>query len=68
MPAIEPYTNSLCPRCQASRLLDWTELTGEEKFLAERLPASAEFTKKERKKHRYCRRCWFEESFQARLA
>jgi len=39
----------------------WADLTGEQKFLAEKLPASAEFTAEERKKHRFCTRCWFED-------
>ena len=38
----------------------WDELTGDERLLAERLPLSAEFTLGERKKHRFCTRCWFE--------
>jgi hypothetical protein len=40
----------------------WTELTGEQKFLVERLPGSADFTEGERKKHRFCTRCWFEDA------
>ena len=39
----------------------WTELDADEKFLVERLPASAEFESEERRKHRFCTRCWFEE-------
>jgi hypothetical protein len=39
----------------------WPDLTDEQKMLAERLPASSEFTPTERKKHRFCERCWFEE-------
>ena len=39
----------------------WSELDADEKFLAERLPASVEFAGEERRKHRYCTRCWFEE-------
>jgi hypothetical protein len=38
----------------------WDQLTEEEQFLALRLPASADFTPEERKKHRFCTRCWFE--------
>jgi hypothetical protein len=40
---------------------DWDELTDDEKLLAERLPASAEYSTAERKKHRFCVRCWYEE-------
>ncbi len=39
----------------------WRELTEEEQMLAERLPASAEWPLSQRKKHRFCVRCWFEE-------
>jgi hypothetical protein len=39
----------------------WEELSGEQKFLVERLPMSAEFSPDQRKKHRFCERCWFEE-------
>ena len=38
----------------------WAELTEEQKLLAERLPMSAEYPFKERKKHRFCTRCWYE--------
>lgn len=40
----------------------WDELNDEQKFLAERLPVSAEYSAAERKKHRFCTRCWFEET------
>ena len=40
----------------------WTQLTDDEKFLAERLPMSAEYTPQERKRHRYCTQCWHEET------
>lgn len=50
-----------CPKCGESRMKTWDELTDEQKFLAERLPASAEFTSDKRKKHRFCDRCWFED-------
>lgn len=52
--------NKICPRCGSMRLKQWSDLTDDEKFLAERLPASGEYTKEERKKHRFCTRCWFE--------
>jgi hypothetical protein len=50
-----------CPRCGAMKFKSWSELTDDEKFLAERFPASAEYSKEERKKHRFCTRCWYEE-------
>ncbi len=51
-----------CPRCLLPGLKTWAELTAEEQFLAVRLPASAEFTPEQRKKHRFCTRCWYEVS------
>jgi hypothetical protein len=42
------------------RLKRWDELERDEKIAAERLPGSAHFSKDERKKHRFCTRCWFE--------
>lgn len=50
-----------CPKCHFPRIKTWNELTDEQQFLVERLPASAEYTLKERKKHRFCERCFFEE-------
>ncbi|HEX3100351.1 MAG TPA: hypothetical protein VHQ01_01090 [Pyrinomonadaceae bacterium] len=41
---------------------DWEDLTDEQKMLVERLPGSAEFARDVRKKHRFCTRCWFEET------
>jgi hypothetical protein len=51
-----------CPRCHAGRMKDWDELSDEQKFIVERLPQSAEFPLEERKKHRFCERCFFEET------
>ncbi len=50
-----------CPKCHSLKMKAWHELNEEEQFLAERLPASAHFKVRERKKHRFCTRCWFEE-------
>jgi len=52
----------ICPRCDAHKMKAWAELSDEQKMLVERLPLSAEFTLSQRKKHRFCTRCWFEES------
>ena len=49
-----------CPRCGAARLKTWDELTSDERFTAERLPASAEASPERRKRHLFCPRCWFE--------
>jgi len=39
-------------------LKTWMELSEEQQMLAKRLPASAEFPAEQRKKHRFCTRCW----------
>jgi len=55
-------SNSRCPRCGAGRLQSWSELGPEEREIAQRLPASADYTLDERKaRHRWCVRCWYEE-------
>ena len=51
-----------CLRCDYPQMKSWAELTDEEKFLAERLPLSAEFTRQERETHLFCPRCWHEET------
>jgi hypothetical protein len=50
-----------CPRCYSRSLRRWADLTEEQQMLAERLPASANYTPELRKKHRICTRCWFED-------
>jgi hypothetical protein len=50
----------ICPRCEAALLKEWDELSEEQKFLVERLPLNADFPLEQRKKHRFCERCWFE--------
>lgn len=40
----------------------WDQLMDEEVMLAERLPMSSEYTLRERKKHRFCTKCWHEEA------
>ena len=39
----------ICPKCGSHRLKTWHDLTSDEKFLAERLPLSAEYTAAEQK-------------------
>jgi len=51
-----------CPRCGSNGFKLWTNLSDEELFAALRMPASAEFTESERRKHRICTRCWFEQT------
>lgn len=55
-------TKNECPKCGKPRMRTWRELTDEQKFLAERFPASAKFTLEKRKTHRFCVRCWFEDT------
>ncbi|HXG86393.1 MAG TPA: hypothetical protein VNI84_20410 [Pyrinomonadaceae bacterium] len=54
------FQENMCPKCHRPKMKSWRELTGEQKFLVERLPFSSEFTKEQRKKHHFCERCWFE--------
>ncbi len=56
------FHEKMCPKCHFPKMKTWEELTDEQKFLAEKLPSSAEFSLKQRKKHRICERCWFEET------
>ncbi len=56
-------THNSCPRCGEGRLQSWSTLSDEERELARRLPASADYSLEERKtRHRWCGRCWYEES------
>ena len=50
-----------CPKCGSPKMKHWCDLNDEQKFLIERLPLSAEFSLEERKKHRFCERCFFED-------
>lgn len=54
-------SEKICPRCGAAKMREWAELSDDEKLLIERLPDSAEYSPKQRKKHRFCTRCWFED-------
>ncbi len=54
------FQENMCPKCHYPKMKSWRDLTGEQKFLAERLPLNSEFTKEQRKKHRFCERCCFE--------
>ena len=55
------FQEKICARCGAAKMKDWKDLTDEQKFLIERLPLNTDFTSAERKKHRFCERCFFEE-------
>lgn len=58
---MKSFPENACPRCQFLTMKTWDELNREQQFLVERLPASADYTLDERKKHRFCERCWFED-------
>ena len=65
---VEASADRTCPKCHFPGMKEWNELTDEQQFLLKRLPLSAEYTPKERKKHRFCERCWFEIPESVRLA
>lgn len=60
---MNPCPEKTCPRCLFPLLGTWDDLTDEQKLLVERLPASADFPLEQRKKHRFCTRCLYEEIF-----
>ncbi len=52
-----------CPHCHEGYLRAWYELSEEEREVVKRLPASADFSLKERAaRHRWCARCWHEQT------
>jgi len=49
-----------CPRCEG-RLQSWGQLNDEDQAMVQRLPS--DYSLEERKaRHRWCTRCWFEDS------
>jgi len=56
------FDEKMCPRCQQAKMKRLENLTNEEKFLAERLPMSATYARRERETHLFCPRCWHEEA------
>ena len=56
------FSEKTCPKCHSLKMKTWVELAEDEKLLIKSLPLSAEYTITERKKHRFCTRCWFEET------
>lgn len=49
-----------CPKCHQKNLKEWNDLSADEKFVAEKLPLSAEFSEQERERHLFCPNCWYE--------
>jgi hypothetical protein len=41
---------------------DWGELNAEQKLLVEKLPGNVDFNRAERRRHRFCTRCWYEDT------
>jgi ribosomal protein S27AE len=60
--SMKSFQNKICPNCGAVKMKYWEDLDEEQKFLVQRLPKNTEFLSEERKKHRFCARCWFEET------
>lgn len=58
--------DKICPRCHSPKLKCWDELTDEQQFLVKRLPLSAKYTPEQRKKHRFCVQCFFEQTDEER--
>lgn len=53
----------VCPRCGEGSLRAWYELSADEREVALRLPASADFRPDERMaRHQWCTRCWHEDA------
>lgn len=48
-----------CPKCDYKKLKTWNELSDDEKMAIK--AQYSKFTLEERKKHRFCVRCRFEE-------
>lgn len=58
---LENLSQKSCPQCGSSKMKSWDDLSDEQKFLVERLALSGDFSIAERKKRRFCTRCFFEE-------
>ncbi|MFN2391570.1 MAG: hypothetical protein ABR566_06330 [Pyrinomonadaceae bacterium] len=59
---MKSFQGKMCPKCHFPKMKNWEALTDEQKFLVERLPLNTDFTLEQRKKHRFCEQCWFEET------
>jgi len=56
------FNKNMCPQCGLRKMKTWQELSFEEQLIAEKMPLNTEFSKAERKKHRFCTNCWHEET------
>jgi hypothetical protein len=59
------FMNSKCPKCDYKKLKTWDELTDDEKLAFKVKPTI--YKLEQRKKHRFCVRCEFEEGHQERI-
>lgn len=57
----EKKLQKFCPKCGSPKIKSWNEMTADERFIIEKLPLSSEFSLEERKHHRFCGRCFYEE-------
>ncbi len=51
----------ICPQCGASKMKNWQDLSADQKLFVESLPLNTDYTPGQRKKHRFCERCFFEQ-------
>jgi len=56
----EKSLHKFCTKCGSSKFKDWSELTSDEKFIAERT-SPAKFSDEERKHKSFCARCFHED-------
>ena len=57
----ETSLHKFCVKCGSPKFKNWSELTSDEKFIAERT-SPAKFSGGERKNHRFCARCFYEDA------
>lgn len=58
----DQQTDARCPRCHEGRLRRWHELSEEQQMLARRLPSGGYSMSEREARHRWCTRCWHEET------
>lgn len=59
MDTFEP--NQGCPRCDYPIMKAWDDLSDDDRFVVERIPGPHDVLPEQRKKHRFCKRCFFED-------
>ena len=58
----EKILQRFCPECGSPKIKLWDQLTEDEKFMIERLSGAVKFSSEERKRHRFCAQCFFEDT------